>query len=283
MSKPRLILKTVAATLLLCAIAGAAGGWLVLKSGWYDIGSMKQHWQPVYTLLEEGMHESVRHHAREVRTPATLGRAEVILQGAALYRAHCLQCHGGPGVSQAAIGKSMQPVPGPLVDAGRRWKPAELYWITRNGIKMSGMPAWGFHLDDDQLWALVAFIGKLPALSPQDYAALQDTANEMTTMAQTAPPSRPADIERGRLALTQFACHACHMIPDITGSEVFVGPPLDAFGKRKYIAGVLPNGNDNLQRWIRDPHAITPNTAMPTLGVGERDARDMAAYLLSLH
>ena len=165
----RLVLTTVAATLAATAVLAAAAGALFLFSGWYHIGATVQHWQPVHTLLERGMHYSVRHHAADIRPPA-LTAPQMLRRGAVLYRDHCLQCHGGPGMSQAGIGKSMQPLPGPLVDAGRRWKPQEMYWITRHGIKMSGMPAWEFRLPDDDIWAVVAFLGKLPALSPKDFA-----------------------------------------------------------------------------------------------------------------
>ena len=72
------------------------------------------------------------------------------------------------------------------------------------------------------------------------------------------------------------------MIPGITGSTVHVGPPLDKLAQRRYLAGRLPNTEAHLQQWIRDPQAIKPLTAMPDLGVGADDARDMAAYLLSL-
>lgn len=283
-----IIVRTIAATLLVCGAAGVLGAVAVLKSGWYNIGATKQHWQPVYSVLEQGMHESVRHHARDVVVPATLAggaaRAQVVA-GAGLYRQHCAQCHGGPGVAQAPIGQSMQPVPGPLVDAAKRWHKTELYWITRHGIKMSGMPAWGHHLDEEQLWAVVAFLGQLPSVSARDYAQLASTAAPLSGQPQTTRgrATNPAtSVERGKLALTQFACRACHMIPGITGSDVFVGPPLDKLAQRRYLAGRLANTDAHLQQWIRDPQSVKPQTAMPNLGVGADDARDMAAYLLSL-
>ena len=98
---------------------------------------------------------------------------------------------------------------------------------------------------------------------------------------QRPPRGVRGDPARGRIALTQYACHACHMIPGVTGSEVYVGRPLEGLAKRRLIAGRLPNGQDNLVLWIRDPQAIDPQAAMPTLGVSERDALDMSAYLLS--
>lgn len=95
------------------------------------------------------------------------------------------------------------------------------------------------------------------------------------------PPAVQGNAARGRIALTQHACHACHMIPGVTGSEVYVGRPLKGLGARRFIAGSLPNTQANLVRWIRNPQEIDPLTAMPVLGVSEADAIDMSAYLLS--
>jgi len=89
------------------------------------------------------------------------------------------------------------------------------------------------------------------------------------------------DAARGKVALGQYGCRACHMIPGVTGSDVHVGRPLEDLAKRRFIAGTLPNDQANLVRWIRDPQAIDPGTAMPKLGVSERDALDMSAYLLA--
>lgn len=88
--------------------------------------------------------------------------------------------------------------------------------------------------------------------------------------------------EQGRIALTQYACHACHVIPGITGSKVFVGPSLEGVASRSVIAGDLPNNPENLIAWIRHPHRIDPQNAMPDMGVSEQHARDMAAYLSTL-
>lgn len=89
------------------------------------------------------------------------------------------------------------------------------------------------------------------------------------------------DPERGRIALSQYACRACHMIPGVTGSETQVGRSLEGLAERRFIAGRLPNEQANLVRWIRNPQAIDPQTAMPNMGVSERDALDMSAWLLT--
>lgn len=281
-NRTRLMLKTIAATLAASALLAVAGGYIVWRAGWYDIGATKQHWQGVHSLLEGGMRHSVERRARGVPVPPLDQPASIAL-GAAVYRDNCAQCHGAPGLAQNDLGKSMQPVPGPLIDVARRWRPAELYYITRHGIKMSGMPAWEFHLNEAELWGVVAFMQALPALSAPAYAQLTQ-AQPARAGGERGGPTRvgAGDAARGRVALTQYACNACHIIPGVTGPRVFVGRPLDDVGSRKFIAGNLPNTQHNLMRWIRDPRSVDPQAAMPDLDVTADDAADISAYLLTL-
>jgi cytochrome c2 len=90
------------------------------------------------------------------------------------------------------------------------------------------------------------------------------------------------DVQRGKRLLTHYQCGSCHAIPQVPSAAGRIGPPLEAFGKRVYIAGEVPNGPGNLQRWLQDPQALVPDTRMPDMGVTAADARDMAAYLLAL-
>lgn len=102
------------------------------------------------------------------------------------------------------------------------------------------------------------------------------------------PPARsPRDVAggdpgRGKLAISRYGCSACHTIPGVPGATGQVGPPLTQFSRRSIIAGQIANTPDGLVRWIRDPQAIEPGTAMPALGVTEGEARDIAAYLYTL-
>jgi cytochrome c2 len=91
-----------------------------------------------------------------------------------------------------------------------------------------------------------------------------------------------AQVERGRLLLAQYQCGSCHAIPDVQAARGRMGPTLASFGRRSYIAGHVPNGPEHLVRWIVAPGALVPGTVMPAMGVSPDDARDMAAYLLSL-
>lgn len=88
---------------------------------------------------------------------------------------------------------------------------------------------------------------------------------------------------RGKAAIERYGCPACHTIPGIPGYGANVGPPLGKLASRAYVGGVLPNLPHNLVRWLQDPPAIAPRTVMPNLGVSEAEARDMAAYLYSVH
>lgn len=91
------------------------------------------------------------------------------------------------------------------------------------------------------------------------------------------------DAERGKRLIQDYGCVACHAVPGIPHHGSNVGPPLEKMGKRVYVAGVVPNTPDQLVRWLRNPPAVDARTAMPNLGISEAEAKDMAAYLYTLH
>ena len=88
--------------------------------------------------------------------------------------------------------------------------------------------------------------------------------------------------ERGRVAMRKYGCQSCHEIPGVRGARALVGPPLAGIAARSFIGGVLTNSPDNMIAWLKDPPAHAPRTAMPKLGVTDKDARDMTAYLYTL-
>jgi len=253
-------------------IAGAAA----IYAGVYDVAATDPHLRPTYWLLRAAMLRSVAVRARAVSAPP-LDDPKLVGQGATLYREHCVRCHGAPGVAPEPFALGINPVPANLSHTSRERTPAELYWTIRNGLKMTGMPAWAFRLREDELWDVVAFLKLLPGLSPAAYRDLKGLEEKKGE----AVPAQP-DKERGKDAIEQYACATCHVIPGVTGATVPVGPSLRELASRSYVAGVLPNTRANLVRWIRAPQALKPGTAMPDLGVSERDARDMAAFLEGL-
>ena len=101
------------------------------------------------------------------------------------------------------------------------------------------------------------------------------------TFGQRASAVAGGDVRRGAQVIAQFHCGSCHSIPGIRGAEGMVAPPLEHFSQRSFIAGELPNTPENLVRWVKDPPAVEPGTAMPALGLSDQQARDVAAYLYS--
>jgi cytochrome c1 len=98
----------------------------------------------------------------------------------------------------------------------------------------------------------------------------------------TTPQVPGGNPERGRHLISSYGCGSCHTVPGVKRADALVGPPLIHFGRRGYIAGKLPNGAANLERWIQDPQAVVPGNDMPNLGVTPQDAKDITAYLLGL-
>jgi cytochrome c2 len=90
------------------------------------------------------------------------------------------------------------------------------------------------------------------------------------------------DAQRGEALVSAYGCGGCHSINGVPQASGKVGPPLTGIGSRVYLAGRLENRPENLIRWILDPRAIDPGTAMPPLGLSPRDARDVAAFLYTL-
>jgi cytochrome c len=96
-------------------------------------------------------------------------------------------------------------------------------------------------------------------------------------------PVQHGAIARGKEAIANYGCGSCHQISGIAGARGILGPSLDGIAGRRFIAGAVPNSPEALVRWIVMPQSILPGGAMPNLGVSDADARDITAYLYSLH
>ena len=265
-----------AGMLVLALVCAAAFVW----SGLYNVAATEQHTAPIYTLLDLTTRQSIARRARAVTPPAGSGQ-QALERGLALYRLHCVQCHGAPGVAPQPFALGLTPAPANLALKARRADAAELFWTIKYGLKMTGMPAWEFRLNDADIWSLVAFLKKLPSLEPAQYRELAAANADLaqSELLSTDPPDEAPDPRRGRIALQQYACVTCHVIPGIVGATQPVGPPLTGIGSRRYIAGVLPNTRENMIAWLRAPSAVDAQTAMPDLSVSARDAQDIAALL----
>lgn len=287
----RKVLIALAGMLALLVLA-LLGGGVFLYSGLYDISADRPHTNLERAVLTFTKRRSISQRAAALEgalpeDPAALQR------GLVLYRARCLVCHGAPGEARGAAGTGMNPNPPPLEIAAERWTAEEIFWITKHGIKLAGMPAFGLTEEDSDLWALTAFVVRMNTLSPAEYAELRAVAEGGAPASAAAVPwiapdqgwralSERADPARGRELLGAYGCGACHVIPGVERAEGQVGPPLSRWETRHYVAGRVVNTPVHLVQWIVDPRSIKRATAMPDLGVTEDEAWAMSAYLYTL-
>ncbi|MDR3418602.1 MAG: cytochrome c [Nevskia sp.] len=153
--------------ILLLALLGGAG---YVYSGVYDVGADAPHSVPVYWLLDIALDRSVERHTAGLQAPP-LDDPQRIAKGASEYHEMCDGCHLAPGMENNEFRRGLYPQPPDLskpVDATA----AEEFWMIKHGIKMTAMPAWGISHDDATLWAIVAFLQKLPQLTPAQYQAM---------------------------------------------------------------------------------------------------------------
>ncbi len=154
---------------LISALAGIVG---FAYSGVFSAAADDPHWRFTARLMETTRDRSVAVHARDVGAPPALDDASLIAMGAEHYSEMCTGCHLAPGKAETEIRAGLYPKPPELAKPGTRRTPEQAFWIIKHGLKMTGMPAWGATHDDRSVWAMVAFVQKLPELSPAEYEAL---------------------------------------------------------------------------------------------------------------
>jgi hypothetical protein len=140
-----------------------------VKSGLYNVAASKPHTTLTYWITHETMIHSVKRHASSIEAPRRFSRAQV-LAGFCRYETHCVACHGAPAIAREQWVSGMEPSPPYLLDATSKWTPSELFWIVKNGIKMTGMPSWRDSMNDAQVWEVVGFLEASRRLPPQNYA-----------------------------------------------------------------------------------------------------------------
>jgi mono/diheme cytochrome c family protein len=144
-------------------------------AGLYNIAADVPHLQPVYWLFETVRERSVAARARDIVVPNDLDESSRISKGAGQYADMCSGCHLAPGMERTEISRGLYPR-APELRRKTDLTPAEQFWIVKHGVKMTGMPAWGVTHDDELLWDVVAFVRKLPELTPEQYETLVKNA-----------------------------------------------------------------------------------------------------------
>jgi mono/diheme cytochrome c family protein len=156
--------------LLGVALLALIGGVLFVYFGVFSVAADVPHSRPFYKLMETVRERSIAVRARGTKAPS-LNDPKLIIAGGADYGEMCAGCHLQPAVKDVLLRVGMYPQPPDLTKL-KRSDPAQTFWIIKHGLKMSAMPAWGATHDDQEIWALVAFLQQLPRLTPAQYQIL---------------------------------------------------------------------------------------------------------------
>lgn len=150
-------------------------GYLIfIYSGIYNISAMVHHDKLTHWMMNTVRENSIKHNTEDDIKMPDLSDTSLIRMGFVHFREMCVGCHGGPDIEQSEIAKGLYPNPSMLSKAAKDWTPQQLFWITKNGLKMTGMPAFGITHTDDMIWAIVAFTKKLPTLTKEQYQTFDD-------------------------------------------------------------------------------------------------------------
>ena len=154
--------------ILLTVVLGVVGFFVFVMSGFINVGAAHDDPAAIDWILENVRENSIEKRAAQLAVPDISGESRM-LEGASAYDEMCARCHGAPGKDPFVGALDMNPKPPILTDIANERTPGELFWVMKNGIRMTGMPAWGQTHSDEELWDLVAFVRRLPELSQDEY------------------------------------------------------------------------------------------------------------------
>lgn len=152
------------------------GGLAFIYSGVFNVAASPPHTTVGRWVLNTTKQQSIEARADVVTAPEKF-TDEQVHEGFRAYNEMCVICHGAPGKEASEIGKGLEPRPPDLAEAAKRWEPRELFWIVKNGIKMTGMPAFGNTHDDQEIWSVVAFVQQLPNVTAEQFTRLEGKPN----------------------------------------------------------------------------------------------------------
>lgn len=153
---------------ILVGVAGPVFVYAYVKSGAFNVAASHPHSLPVEWITHETMINSVKRRAPNVEFPRTVAASRE-MSGFCQYETHCVACHGAAAIARQQWANGLNPQPPYLLDASQKWSSSELYWIVRNGIKMTGMPAWRESMTDEQMRDVVSFVATMSKMPPQTY------------------------------------------------------------------------------------------------------------------
>lgn len=159
---------------LLIATAVILAALLFYLLGIYDISATKPHSKAVEAIFHSIAERSIQRNSKNMENPYDANDPAVYAKGFAEYDKMCVQCHGAPGVEPSPTGKGLYPVP-PLFPEEELYEYSlkDIFWVTKNGVKMTGMPAYGPTHDDEAIWAIAIFLDRSRELTDKQYGELR--------------------------------------------------------------------------------------------------------------
>jgi mono/diheme cytochrome c family protein len=168
------ILFSVVLTLLVLLVVFL----IFIYSGLYNVSAMNREGGVINWVLNTTRNSSIESHSKNITVP-DLTDSSMIKEGFEHYNEMCVSCHGAPGIEETELSKGLNPPAPYLVKAANFIDAREMFWVTKNGIKMTGMPAWGKTHSDEKIWAIVAFMKKLPDMTAEDYNIMENTIEKI--------------------------------------------------------------------------------------------------------
>jgi len=160
------ILITIAATLFVLGV----GSFIFISTGAYNISQLSHHNWLTMSIIKMTTHSSIDRRMKENVIPVNLKDSAVLVMGFKHYNEMCVSCHGAPGVKQNEMVEGLYPKPPEIYKHGEEDAAQEFFWIIKNGIKMTSMPAFTPTHDDEKIWAMTAFVTqKLAKMTPVEY------------------------------------------------------------------------------------------------------------------
>jgi cytochrome c553 len=230
--------------LLILAVLALLGGLLFAWSGLFNVGASTGHWAITDWFLHYAMRQSVATHAGGIEPPP-LDDPALVHRGAGHYASGCAPCHGAPGQQRSPIAVAMTPPPPFLPEKIPQWQPNELFWIVRHGVKFTGMPAWAALPRSDEVWAMVAFLLRLPGMDAETYRALAlgevaDGQGDDAGLAALADPFEPVLAECARCHGRDGRGRGGGAFPILAGqSEAYLFASLQAYAQGDRHSGIM--------------------------------------------
>lgn len=172
-------IKHAIVTLFLFAVIGiAVSSWIVM-GGRFDVAASAQHPQPIHDLIHQTRVNAVSRQVRDLEAPPVdLTDDAILFEAIVGFQSMCADCHHPPGGQPSALARGLNPPPANLSESARKRSVEELFWVTKHGIRMSGMPAWGPSHSDAELWPIAVLITHFPDFAESEFEQLLKAARE---------------------------------------------------------------------------------------------------------